>query len=668
MDKMKMGGWQETSEWGKSRGPDALLEFFDFCTNAVTSIQKKQPSHPICVTLLDQAYFNGIGNYLRAEILNRAGLDPFQPTMNVFGATPKNFNLQTFASIMKEATADPREVPALKKTLKHDPGLMVLYLARQIQMEVLAGGMNKYGSPDEQAKFHKWLHVYGKGTEVKAAGRSVHCTPEQRLGKQERDLGTFINKYPCELSGLYYKNPTITISADAAASSSSSGVTSSTDTAAAALPSTPPSGSGGTFNVKRIDENILTCSEIADLPVPMTSKLLLTITSLSRSGKLNFVDEASIRETVLDEHPVAFSAWQVFEANGDEDDFVDTLKRLAIATAPMRKEREAQAAYLSAHLAAIAIAEKQQQTSSFGSGSGGGGTLVGTSASLKKAPPVSAAPQHFLAKKDHDEPISAGKGTKAAKRERFSEERSSSSTASSVDGDSASSLEDHDLEMSPPKKKKVPASSHAYGLGKMEKKKPLKSKFEPPSNLKSGGTGAFGKRIVASSSSSPSSSSSGALDFSVLGDIWLNHLSSYIKSSKQLTQLSNFLASAYVRNDPPIYPPQQDIFNAFKLCPLNKVKVVILGQDPYHGPGQAHGLCFSVLRPVPPPPSLVNIFKELESDISSFKAPNHGDLTSWANQGVFLLNTVLTVFQQKPNSHANMGWEGFTDFVIKTIM
>ena len=116
-----------------------------------------------------------------------------------------------------------------------------------------------------------------------------------------------------------------------------------------------------------------------------------------------------------------------------------------------------------------------------------------------------------------------------------------------------------------------------------------------------------------------------------------------------------------------IYPPAKDVFNAFRLTEFNQVKVVILGQDPYHGPNQAHGLCFSVLPGVKTPPSLVNIYKELAQDIPGFHIPNHGYLKSWAEQGVLLLNTVLTVEQGKAHSHANSGWEKFTDRVIDVL-
>lgn len=116
-----------------------------------------------------------------------------------------------------------------------------------------------------------------------------------------------------------------------------------------------------------------------------------------------------------------------------------------------------------------------------------------------------------------------------------------------------------------------------------------------------------------------------------------------------------------------VFPPTKDVFNAFKTTEFGDVKVVILGQDPYHGPNQAHGLCFSVLPGVKTPPSLVNMYKELAQDVEGFEIPKHGYLQSWAEQGVLLLNTVLTVEQGKAHSHAKSGWETFTDRVIEAI-
>lgn len=120
-------------------------------------------------------------------------------------------------------------------------------------------------------------------------------------------------------------------------------------------------------------------------------------------------------------------------------------------------------------------------------------------------------------------------------------------------------------------------------------------------------------------------------------------------------------------NGKTIYPPQKDVFNAFRFTEFQNVKAVILGQDPYHGPNQAHGLSFSVLPGVKAPPSLVNMYQELSTDIPGFQTPNHGYLASWAEQGVLLLNTVLTVEAGQAHSHAHLGWETFTDRVIAAL-
>lgn len=129
-------------------------------------------------------------------------------------------------------------------------------------------------------------------------------------------------------------------------------------------------------------------------------------------------------------------------------------------------------------------------------------------------------------------------------------------------------------------------------------------------------------------------------------------------------QLHSFLKEEYSKTR--IYPDMYDIFNALKYTPFADTRAVIIGQDPYHGPGQAHGLCFSVKKGVPLPPSLVNIYKEITDDLG-VTMPQHGELTGWAKQGVLLLNTVLTVRAGQPNSHKDKGWEIFTDRVISEL-
>ncbi|MFT7035521.1 MAG: uracil-DNA glycosylase [Cyclobacteriaceae bacterium] len=129
-------------------------------------------------------------------------------------------------------------------------------------------------------------------------------------------------------------------------------------------------------------------------------------------------------------------------------------------------------------------------------------------------------------------------------------------------------------------------------------------------------------------------------------------------------QLVKFVKSEYQNHE--IYPAPKDIFNAFNLCPFDSTRVVIIGQDPYHGAGQAHGLCFSVNENTKAPPSLVNIFKEIKDDMGLDIPPN-GNLERWAKQGVLLLNATLTVRARQPGSHQNKGWEKFTDFVISKL-
>jgi uracil-DNA glycosylase len=129
-------------------------------------------------------------------------------------------------------------------------------------------------------------------------------------------------------------------------------------------------------------------------------------------------------------------------------------------------------------------------------------------------------------------------------------------------------------------------------------------------------------------------------------------------------ELANFVRDEYKNKK--VFPPPKDIFKAFDLCPFDKVKVVILGQDPYHNEAQAHGLCFSVNHGTPMPPSLINIYKEIQSDIGG-QTPGHGNLEHWAKQGVFLLNAILSVVAHMPASHQNKGWETFTDEVMRQV-
>ena len=149
-----------------------------------------------------------------------------------------------------------------------------------------------------------------------------------------------------------------------------------------------------------------------------------------------------------------------------------------------------------------------------------------------------------------------------------------------------------------------------------------------------------------------------------LAPSWKARVGDYLQQP-QMQALSNFLRERKAAGAN-IYPPGAQIFSAFDATPFDEVKVVVLGQDPYHGPGQAHGLCFSVQPGVPVPPSLDNIFKEIQRDLGIAR-PDHGCLLPWAQRGVLLLNAVLTVEESRAGAHQNKGWEGFTDHVVDTL-
>ena len=149
----------------------------------------------------------------------------------------------------------------------------------------------------------------------------------------------------------------------------------------------------------------------------------------------------------------------------------------------------------------------------------------------------------------------------------------------------------------------------------------------------------------------------------MIGNDWDNKLD-IIWNSQGFKKFWNIIKKEYETKT--IYPAYENIFNALKLTPYNNVKVVIIGQDPYHGEGEAHGLAFSVLDGVKIPPSLVNIYKELKSDLG-IDIPKSGNLTKWAKNGVLLLNNALTVIKDQANSHQNIGWNLFTDYIIKIL-
>lgn len=153
-----------------------------------------------------------------------------------------------------------------------------------------------------------------------------------------------------------------------------------------------------------------------------------------------------------------------------------------------------------------------------------------------------------------------------------------------------------------------------------------------------------------------------------MGPAWLEHLSKELQRP-YYKSLKRFVTTQFLARRQPIYPEPDNVFAWSRYCPTpERVRVVIIGQDPYHSPHQAHGLSFSVPHGVAAPPSLINIYKELEGDIPGFQRPTHGCLVKWAEQGVLLLNTVLTVEHKRPGSHRRKGWEQFTDAVLKVVL
>ncbi|GCE13801.1 uracil-DNA glycosylase [Tengunoibacter tsumagoiensis] len=144
---------------------------------------------------------------------------------------------------------------------------------------------------------------------------------------------------------------------------------------------------------------------------------------------------------------------------------------------------------------------------------------------------------------------------------------------------------------------------------------------------------------------------------------WHEHLDAEI-SKPYFTQLAQFVDTE--RQHSTVFPPEEQVFSSLRITPYEKVNVLLLGQDPYHDDNQAHGLCFSVQPGIKPPPSLVNMYKELREDLG-YSIPNHGYLVPWAEQGILMLNAVLTVRAHTPNSHKNHGWETFTDQVIRVV-
>ncbi|KAK6166371.1 hypothetical protein SNE40_023083 [Patella caerulea] len=213
----------------------------------------------------------------------------------------------------------------------------------------------------------------------------------------------------------------------------------------------------------------------------------------------------------------------------------------------------------------------------------------------------------------------------------------------------------------PPKRK---ASSHPAKSVKKQKTETAKKKMTKSKDKPVKSTDSASSPCNAAAKLTGSTSSGFSLSSLITDSGWLSALKTELELP-YMTELEKKLAEAYKTKQ--IFPPQRQLYNALNLTPLNQVKVVIIGQDPYHDDGQAMGLCFSVPKGIAVPPSLKNMYKELETDIPGFKSPSHGDLTQWADRGVLLLNATLSVEAHTPNSHKDYGWQKFTDKIIQVI-
>lgn len=535
-----MGSWREGS-WGNDRGPDPVLEHKAFVSNILDNLSRPVFDKELCEVMLEQKWFNGIGNYLRAEVMYRAGLSPFTKARTVFAKTPKNFDFS-------------------KINASSDVGLIVLYLCRQIPLEVITQGaqppssnlrvrsrnrsfsdMNKYGSEDQKKRFHDWLRIYDKGTQVKKNGRAVHYAASQMMtGVLKPDLGTPI----VDSSGATVplaaapapaaespKQPTFSapVSAKTHSGMSTAQVTQMLPLVIGNKP-TPAVFAAALQSGSARDVSPLSVAD--DTTIPPEAKILVLLAQARRSARISPEEHRKIKIRLLLDDAAIYSALEVYETDQDFEDFLDTAKRLAaaaLATLPPR----------STPLASVSVTASAP-------------TSFATAAQTMPAP--------------------------------------SAASASSLSG--------------------------------------ILTHLVEPS--------------------------------------WISALSSEFKQP-YWQKLNSFVEGEYKKFKNSTFPPQDVIFNAFNSCPLQNIKAVILGQDPYFNQGQAHGLCFSVQHGVTPPPSLVNIYKELETDIAGFRRPDHGNLQKWANQGVFLLNAILTVKEKAPMSHSKQGWEQFTTRVIEVI-
>jgi uracil-DNA glycosylase len=660
VDMQKMGGWN-IGTWGKDRGPDPVNEHDAFCKNIMDSLKYAVFNKDICEVLLEQPYFNGIGNYLRAEILHRANINPFTKARDIFKFTNLS---QGFDKVDQNS----------------DRGLILLYLCKAIPLEVLEKGLNKYGNDQEKSAFEAWLTVYNKGESKKdKKGRTIHYTNAQMAGISKVSLYKPSSRTAEEALAKF--------EGDSLPSSSST--TSTSTTVNTSTSSLFTFGSSNTNAVSFVD----TSSKFGE-PKTATKPVQLSIdvSKIDRICDLSRSMEASLLPgySCLLEHPeenqfhflqvisVGNGAvfWQRFgpktslgvqlrQGPSDKNHaiaqfegvFKDKTGRSWEERAlPLRQVGKYEVKEYNMSTSAAPFNLQTPQTNAHQATEVGGmdraefntldpmAKLLVMLASMGRKGLLTAEQKSHLKYKILNEQSPILYNALEAYERDNTEAELADTFARVLAFEKGERLNDQF----------VPA--HPVPLADVQRN--LTSQFGGADSFHG-----FGKTEPAPPKTAPSQALTLGITSTLTDPSWRALLEPEF-SKPYFKKLEKFVEKQYLTKE--VFPPRDLIFNAFNLCPLNKIKVVIIGQDPYHDNGQAHGLCFSVMRGVPVPPSLKNIYKELKSDVG-FEPPEHGNLESWAKQGVLLLNTVLTVEAHKANSHKSQGWETFTDEVIRLI-
>ncbi|KAH3743406.1 uracil-DNA glycosylase [Pelomyxa schiedti] len=613
-DTMKMASWSEGS-WGPDRGPDPLDAHEEFCDNVMKHISHSDFKKQICEVMLNQKYFNGVGNYLRAEILHRANVNPFDIASTV---------------------------------LKSSKGPLLLQLCQDIPNEVLQKGLNKYGNDQELAKFNDWLRVYGKG-------------PFQTVQKRK----------------IYYSPAQLEEAASSKDSASSDSIPVKSKPGLAPKPKkAAPKKAAPKFkdHLQAPTQVTSAPSTLAIKPSPFTSfvpqkqsgnpdtrlspSLTSTISSLEREGKIPPpLAQAMLQSSGTMNHAALISCMlQVFKVDGSLAELVDSVVHL------LKKENPAVSAEqflqptspkavefpFSTNIEPVINSLVHLSPEIERAVSRIDPSAVNTLKSVMASNPGLAASFFTVYGVDNDisELLDSFRrcAPKSGKETTWQNE-----TATAINPLNTISTG------SQPQQISFGALQALLPCSTKPQRKVITKKLKKPVTIEANDFPLISGPVptVSSTSGYPQ----------ITCTEWRQALSTEMEKP-YYKKLMSFVEAQRHRCE--VFPDNEHVFHALNLCPLSKVKVVILGQDPYIQKGQAHGLCFSVQMGVPPPPSLVNIFKELHAD-TGIAIPSHGNLEQWAKQGVLLLNTLLTVEAHKPMSHANQGWETFTTEIINIV-